>query len=58
MTPEEFRERMKELSDKAEDPGQRMGAHEEADDLMCDILEEFGYGEGVAIFKEMYIWYS
>lgn len=29
-----------------------------ADELMCKLLRELGYGEGVDIFEKMYIWYS
>lgn len=33
-------------------------AHYKADVLMCELLTELGYSEGVEIFKEMYKWYS
>lgn len=33
-------------------------AHILADELMCKLLRELGYGEGVDIFEEMYKWYS
>lgn len=33
-------------------------AHYEADVLMCELLTELGYSEGVEIFKEMYKWYA
>ncbi len=33
-------------------------AHIEADDLMCELLTELGYGEAVKIFEEMEKWYS
>lgn len=33
-------------------------AHILADELMCKLLRELGYGEGVDIFEKMDIWYS
>lgn len=33
-------------------------AHILADELMCKLLRELGYGEGVDIFKKMDKWYS
>ena len=33
-------------------------AHILADELMCKLLRELGYGEGIDIFEEMDKWYS
>ena len=33
-------------------------AHNHADELMCKLLRELGYGEGVDIFEKMDKWYS
>lgn len=33
-------------------------AHVLADELMCKLLRELGYGEGVDIFEQMDKWYS
>jgi hypothetical protein len=33
-------------------------AHVEADKAMCLILEETGFHEGVAIFRDMTKWYA
>lgn len=33
-------------------------AHIHADELMCELLRELGYGEGVDIFEKMSKWYS
>ena len=33
-------------------------AHMEADDLLCELLIELGYGEGVKVFDNMHKWYS
>ena len=32
--------------------------HEKADELMCELLRELGYGEAVEIFEKMKKWYS
>lgn len=54
ITPKEFADKMREY-DKSNDPEMK---HVHADDLMCEVLRELGYEEGVEIFEEMYIWYS
>ncbi len=60
MTPEEFEERMKQLS--AIDsgyPGCDMeDRHREMDNLMCELLGSLGYGAGVEIFQETDKWYA
>lgn len=33
-------------------------AHILADELMCKLLRELGYGEGVDIFEKMDKWYA
>ena len=33
-------------------------AHEQADNLMCKLLSELGYGNGVRLFKLAKKWYS
>ena len=56
MSPDEFRDRMLEIAKGAEyDPEEH---HGEADDLMCEILTDLGYGEGVKVFEEMDRWYA
>lgn len=32
--------------------------HGEMDDLLCEVLESLGYGEGVEIFRNTYKWYA
>lgn len=54
MTPEEFKKEMLEISKIGDEEAQ----HEIADDLMCEILKELRYEEGVEIFKEMDKWYA
>ena len=47
---------MQKLSeDYANDPEE---LHIKADNLMCTVLSELGYGEGVDIFNRMEIWYA
>ena len=53
MTPEEFAEKMEKLSEL--DTERR---HIEMDGLMCVLLTELGYGEGVEIFDDCYKWYA
>lgn len=50
----EFAEKMAAI-DKLEDVGTR---HAEADDLMCCILFQLGFGDGVAIYENMKKWYE
>lgn len=54
MTPDDFKERMTELS-KGEDIEDR---HVYMDNLMCDLLRELGYGDGVDIFELTGKWYA
>ena len=59
MTPEEFCEKMKEFAgDEFTGDYDTECAHINADDLMCDILEQLGYKDGVEVFKNMPRWYS
>ncbi len=57
MTPEQFRDRMKEIF-AAGARGDREGQHMDADDLMCELLESLGYKEGVEIFRQADKWYA
>ena len=52
-TPEEFAEKMEKLSEL--DTERR---HIEMDGLMCVLLTELGYGEGVEIFEGCCKWYA
>lgn len=47
---------MRRLNKKYYDDPEEM--HYYADMLMCELLTELGYNEGVEIFKEMPKWYS
>ena len=61
-TPEEFAKDMADISKMLEDE-EWIGlnterAHVRADELMCEILKQLGYGEGVDIFNNMPKWYA
>lgn len=57
MTPEEFAKAMKEIRDE-EVHGDTESCHGRADDLLCSVLRELGYGEGVEHFEDMGKWYA
>ena len=64
-TPKRFAQEMGEIArmyDAGEDFAGRFIGEEEAhilaDELMCKILSELGYGEGVDIFLKMPKWYA
>jgi hypothetical protein len=54
MTPDEFKARMEEVLLV----GSCEYRHEDADDLMCEVLRSLGYGDGVDIFEKMEKWYA
>ena len=54
MTPEEFAQRMQEISEYES----VQASHIAGDDLMCELLEDLGYGDGVQIFYNMDKWYA
>lgn len=59
MTPDEFKKRMEACAAKCDEgPSGPYDAHTEADDLMCKVLTELGYGDGVSIFQAMERWYE
>lgn len=65
MTPKEFKTHMQkisknvmELDDQNQDmPSMIEKAHFQADELMCQILTDLGYGEGIDLFKKMEKYY-
>lgn len=59
ITPAEFERSMQELHEGAErgDYDYEI-SHFSADDLMCNVLRQFGYEKGVEIFENMGKWYS
>ncbi len=54
LTPDEFTRQMAEIirSNDIEE------GHMEADKLMCQVLRELGYGEGVKLFMKQSWWYA
>ena len=58
MTPQEFANEMRELTRGAHSTGDSEAFHAYADTLMCKLLTELGYGEGVEWFEQTEKWYS
>lgn len=56
ITPKEFKQKMKELSDVVLDDTEAI--HGKMDDLLCEVLVQLGYKAGVAIFKDTPKWYA
>ena len=54
MTPEQFAERMNEIALNID----LEMSHGDADELMCELLANLGYAEGVTIFVNMDKWYT
>ena len=55
-TPQEFAAAMEELRDKhADDPEV---CHAAMDDLMCELLRELDYEEGIDIYEETHKYYA
>ena len=57
MSPQDFYDLMREMHDTFTD-GDEETVHVAMDELMCDVLEYLGYGEGVEIFKNTPKWYA
>lgn len=59
ICPREFAKRMQKYADELHSPhGDMESVHRAADDLMLEVLEALGYGEGTAIFGDMPKWYA
>ena len=56
MTPEEFQIKMQEIKNNY--GGDEEAFHGKADDLLCEVLIELGYKNGVEIFKNSDKWYA
>lgn len=56
MTPEKFRDIMIDI--KNDGNFDRELSHIEMDELMCKVLIELGYEEGVEIFRSTDKWYA
>ncbi len=51
MTPEEFCRAMEVIANNDEGYGEQ---HTEADELMCQVLRDLGYEDGVKVFEDMF----
>lgn len=62
MTPKEFADEMRRITDdewhKGDPYWDAEQVHIAMDDVMCEVLEDLGYGEGIEIFKNEPKWYS
>ena len=58
MTPEEFLQEMGELALYEYGMGPLADQHLAGDRLMCKLLKELGYSEGVKVFVDMGKWYA
>ena len=56
ITPIEFADKMKEI--RKENVYDLELRHVLMDELMCEVLGQFGYDEGVYIFEESDKWYA
>lgn len=54
MTPAEFVERMRVIAEK----GDKECQHSEADKLLCEMLLQLDYGQGVIVYDSMKVWYA
>jgi hypothetical protein len=55
-TPEQFRDDMQKIREEV--GGDEEVAHARMDNLLCRVLVELGYRDGVAIFDKQLKWYS
>ena len=55
MNPEEFKNEMIIIREVYDSPEE---FHIFADELMCELLRELGYGDGIDIFDNQEKWYS
>lgn len=55
MTPKEFADDEQHKGDPYWDTEQ---VHIEMDNVMCEVLKDLGYGEGVEIFRNELKWYA
>lgn len=57
MNPQEFYEKMKRLRGDNDDYDEEL-THDAMDNLMCEVLTELGYEDGVKVFQETDKWYA
>lgn len=59
ITPEDFKERMDGIvAEYYAIKDDEELCHIKMDDLMCDVLRELGYGEGIDVFDSVKKWYA
>lgn len=58
ITPEEFAKRMRKINETYPDFHDTDERHIAMDDLMCEVLRELGYVEGIDIFNCTEKWYE
>ena len=58
MTPEAFEEAMQQIKKADEAKSDHEGTHSQADDLMCKLLRDLGYAEGVKVYNRMERWHA
>lgn len=59
MTPEEFKEKILAIKEEYYDGiDDEEVWHRRADKIMCELLRNLGYGEGIDIFNQTPKWYS
>lgn len=60
MTPEEFKQAMADVYHEHWRPNHydEEDGHIAMDTIMCDLLRDLGYGEGIDIFKSAHKWYA
>jgi len=56
MTPKEFKIKMQEIKDA--DDSDIESVHADMDALMCELLVELGYSDGVKVFEETDKWWA
>lgn len=56
LTPTEFAEQLGRIAISSR--GDPEVAHSIADELMCELLKDLGYSDGVRIFRDMDKWYA
>lgn len=62
MTPKEFADEMRRITDdeqhKSDPYWDTEQVHIEMDCVMCEVLEDLGYSEGIEIFRNELKWYA
>jgi hypothetical protein len=56
MTPDEFKQKMQDAFSISN--GDMETQHRFADDLLCDVLKDLGYGDGIEVYESIDKWYT